>query len=318
MEHQYWYHSDHLGSAQLTTSRSGELHERIEYTPYGEIWVEHRYDLAEGSLPYRFTGKELDEETGYYYYGARYLDPRTSRWISTDPAVGDYVPSAPVDDEAKKRNGKLPGMGGVFNLVNLHVYHYAGNNPVKYTDPDGNENKPALKWMKDNITGKNSGYGYAPDPSIPNSRWTPFKLGAENLPSQLLCYESVWASYRNTGTTRDMPASRAEAYDWFKAGGTTVVNGKEINKALELDITKGQQGDVVFMGGFKEMEGHSVLLESLNVTDSTIEMETVGAYSPNGKVGPEKMIFKKNEQGKWENTTHGGNYEFRGYGQYSE
>jgi len=42
-----------------------------------------------------------------------------------------------VDDEAKKRNQNLPGMGGVYNLVNLHVYHYAGNNPVKYTDPDG-------------------------------------------------------------------------------------------------------------------------------------------------------------------------------------
>jgi len=28
-------------------------------------------------------------------------------------------------------------MGGVFNYANLHVYHYAGNNPVKYTDPDG-------------------------------------------------------------------------------------------------------------------------------------------------------------------------------------
>jgi hypothetical protein len=28
-------------------------------------------------------------------------------------------------------------MGGIFNLVNLHVYHYAGNNPVKYVDPDG-------------------------------------------------------------------------------------------------------------------------------------------------------------------------------------
>jgi len=85
------------------------------------------------------TGKELDTETGYYYFGARYLDPRTSRWISVDPAMGDYVPSAPVNDEARKRNGNLPGQGGVFNYVNLHVYHYAGNNPVKYVDPDGND-----------------------------------------------------------------------------------------------------------------------------------------------------------------------------------
>jgi hypothetical protein len=37
--------------------------------------------------------------------------------------------------------GELPGMGGVFNTVNLHVYHYAGNNPVKYVDPDGEEAK---------------------------------------------------------------------------------------------------------------------------------------------------------------------------------
>jgi hypothetical protein len=51
--------------------------------------------------------------------------------------MGEYVPSAPISDEARKRNGSLPGMGGVFNYVNLHVYHYAGNNPVKYTDPDG-------------------------------------------------------------------------------------------------------------------------------------------------------------------------------------
>ena len=42
-----------------------------------------------------------------------------------------------VDDEAKKHNENLPGMGGVFNVVNLHLYHYAGNNPVKYVDPTG-------------------------------------------------------------------------------------------------------------------------------------------------------------------------------------
>jgi hypothetical protein len=44
-----------------------------------------------------------------------------------------------VNDEAKKRNQNLPGQGGVFNYVNLHAYHYAGNNPVKYVDPDGKD-----------------------------------------------------------------------------------------------------------------------------------------------------------------------------------
>jgi hypothetical protein len=59
------------------------------------------------------------------------------------------VPSAPVDEEAKKRNGNLPGQGGVFNYVNLHVYHYAGNNPVKYTDPDGNADKLTTEQWND-------------------------------------------------------------------------------------------------------------------------------------------------------------------------
>ena len=81
----------------------------------------------------------MDEETGVNYYGARYLDPKYSGWLSGDPALSDYIPKAPIDDEAKKHNEKLPGMGGVFNVVNLHLYHYAGNNPVKYTDPDGRD-----------------------------------------------------------------------------------------------------------------------------------------------------------------------------------
>ena len=74
---------------------------------------------------------------GNIYMGARYLDPKYSRWISTDPALAEYIPGAGKSDEADK----LPGMGGVFNSVNLSLFHYAGNNPVKYTDPDGKEDK---------------------------------------------------------------------------------------------------------------------------------------------------------------------------------
>jgi len=82
---------------------------------------------------FRFTGKELDQETGLYYYGARYLDPKTSRWISADPAMGEYVPSP------GQGAGKLGGMGGVYNTINLHCFAYAGNNPIKLTDPDGRQ-----------------------------------------------------------------------------------------------------------------------------------------------------------------------------------
>ena len=107
--------------------------------PHKVVSLALRQRLSYGKPRRNNTGKESDSETGLYYYGARYLDPKTSRWISGDPAVGEYIPSAPVSDEAKKRNGNLPGMGGVFNYVNLHVYHYAGNNPVRYVDPDGRD-----------------------------------------------------------------------------------------------------------------------------------------------------------------------------------
>jgi RHS repeat-associated protein len=155
-ERQFYYHSDHLGSAQLITDYKGEEYERLEYTPYGELWVEKASAVSALDVPYRFTGKERDKETGLYYYGARYLDPRDSRWLSVDPAMGEYVPVAPVNDEARKRNQNLPGMGGVFNTINLHVYHYAGNNPVKYVDPDGRKddipyqevNETFKKWLE--------------------------------------------------------------------------------------------------------------------------------------------------------------------------
>mgnify|MGYP000307979927 FL=1 len=165
---QYYYHSDHLGSASLITDYKGDEYQRIEYTPYGENWVEKTINTGLEYLPYRFTAKELDEETGLYYYGARYLNPRTSQWISTDPALGEYIPGA--GKATTSDAGSLPGMGGIFNTVNLQLYHYTGNNPVKYTDPNGREmikiyvNQPGSGGDRDTYEytgGKNFDTGHA-------------------------------------------------------------------------------------------------------------------------------------------------------------
>lgn len=114
-----------------------------------------------------------------------------------------------------------------------------------------------------------------------------------------------------------MPTSRNDAIAWFKNGG--MIKGTEIQKTFQTDIKKGEIGDIVFMGESADMEGHAVLLESINiVNDKKIELNTYGAYSPNGCIGSEKMIFEKNEKGEWINTSHRGDYVFRGYGQFSK
>ncbi len=71
---------------------------------------------------------QLNASQGNIYMGARYLDPKYSRWISVDPALGDFVSS-----DYKGTSG------GIYNSVNLNLYHYGNNNPIRYVDPDGQD-----------------------------------------------------------------------------------------------------------------------------------------------------------------------------------
>ena len=59
------------------------ISQSVTYIPHGEVFVEERNGAW--NLPYLFNSKELDEETGLYYYGARYLNPTNGRWLSVDP-----------------------------------------------------------------------------------------------------------------------------------------------------------------------------------------------------------------------------------------
>src|SRR5690606_24937303 len=79
----FWFHSDHLGSASYISNEHGTVSQHMEYLPFGELLVDEHLNSI--NLPFKFNGKMLDSETGNYYYGARYYDPKLSIFLSVDP-----------------------------------------------------------------------------------------------------------------------------------------------------------------------------------------------------------------------------------------
>ena len=122
----YFYHSDHLGSASWITDSAGIAVQHLQYLPYGEPYVDQR--TSGYRERFRFTGKEKDEETGYGYFGARYMDHELiTMWLSVDPMMDKYPSISP--------------------------YAYCAWNPVKLVDPDGREAIDEDDWYKNKETG---------------------------------------------------------------------------------------------------------------------------------------------------------------------
>ena len=89
----------------------GQPYQLFINLPFGELMAEQTGTRYQS--PYKFNGKELDPETGLYYYGARYYDPQSSTWLSVDPLAEKYAGWTP--------------------------YNYCVGNPVVFVDPDGRE-----------------------------------------------------------------------------------------------------------------------------------------------------------------------------------
>ena len=120
-EETFFYHSDHLGSTSYITDDKANITQYDAYLPYGELLVDEHSSSED--LPYKFNGKQFDEETGLYYYGARYMNPVTSLWYGVDPLAEKYTTT-----------------GG---------YIYTLDNPIRMIDLDGR------KWDESSVTQKN-------------------------------------------------------------------------------------------------------------------------------------------------------------------
>ena len=104
----YYFHSDHLGSANWISDGTGAAVQHLQYLPFGEHFVNEQ---SSGYFErFTFTGKERDAETGYYYHGARFNSSDIG-WLSVDPMSYKYPEITP--------------------------YHYCHWNPIKLVDKFG-------------------------------------------------------------------------------------------------------------------------------------------------------------------------------------
>jgi RHS repeat-associated protein len=103
---------NNLGSAALEFGADAAVISYEEYTPYGGTSYQGVASQTDAPKRYRFCGKERDEETGLYHFGARYYAPWLARWISCD------------SEDASNR------------------YLYVSGNPVSLVDPDGRNGGP--------------------------------------------------------------------------------------------------------------------------------------------------------------------------------
>ncbi len=92
----FFYHSDHLGGASWITDASGIPVQHLQYLPFGERYIDQRAAGTSYHERYTFTGKEKDDETGYGYFGARYMDhDLMTLWLSVDPMADKYPSISP-------------------------------------------------------------------------------------------------------------------------------------------------------------------------------------------------------------------------------
>ena len=110
-EETFFYHSDHLGSTSYITDDKANITQYDAYLPYGELLVDEHSSSED--LPYKFNGKQFDEETGLYYYGARYMNPVTSLWYGVDSLAEKYM--------------------------TIGAYVYCVSNPIRFLDFIGKE-----------------------------------------------------------------------------------------------------------------------------------------------------------------------------------
>ena len=159
-EETFFYHSDHLGSTSYITDDHANITQYDAYLPYGELLVDEHSSSED--LPYKFNGKQFDEETGLYYYGARYMNPITSLWYGVDPLFEKYPTESsfiycldnPIILFDKK--GKFPSKAAaIISRAWYNLWHKDAAGPII---ENKNASNPQFRYTYSSYEGSSNGF----------------------------------------------------------------------------------------------------------------------------------------------------------------
>ncbi|MCR9155590.1 MAG: RHS repeat-associated core domain-containing protein, partial [Bacteroidetes bacterium] len=265
------YHPDYLGSVEFVTDMNGNPYQFFHNTIWGENLQNHMaFSFKSFSSRYRFNGKEWDEETGNFYYGARYYDPKISVWLSVDPLATNYPYISP--------------------------YNFVENNPLKFVDPTGMgpevyikgpdadqatqelQKKTNLTLSRDSKTGQLSASGTA----------------KTKLDQQLLAAIESESIIVNLETTKDNSfKSRDGSTQPIRIGGydgnekiveqEVIVEGIEgIMEPITMDVEKYKTTQYINMDQSAKAEKAGVSNQGSDVYHELIESYYGAIYHPGG------------------------------------
>ena len=189
----YYIHQDHLGSTSLVTNSSGNAVAKQRYYPYGQTRA------TDGTLPTdkEYTGQVSDmDQTGLYYYNARYYDPLLAKFTQADTA----------NDQ-------------------LNRYAYVGNNPINRIDPSGNSEVPSyIKYLDfeypfmNNVT---ENINSPLKPSLPKPRMSdPFNISGRDFDNKYLLtrysHQDIKINFENIAPRwfKGLGKPRTELFDY--------------------------------------------------------------------------------------------------------
>ncbi|ULH30836.1 RHS repeat domain-containing protein [Leptospira weilii] len=284
-----YYLTDQVDSVSLVLDDEGKTLSKMQYLPYGETFVQR----GDTNFAPKYNSQELDRESGFYFYNARFYDPGIARFTSADTLIPDE-----------------------YNSQSWNRFSYVNGNPIQYKDPTGHAPQDENAGFKD--ASKNIAKGFVEGVKSALSAPTPVDAAVNSAVATAKgakeLYENrkeVYASVKDFAgkltskddKVRDYAVGQAKAYTMSAVlgGAASKAIGSRLPKP-KVDVPGGGGGKAIVIG-----EGMGAVKETAkNLQSQGVNAKWYQAWGKNfpkdREMTPKEMSSALGRNEKWLNS----------------